>query len=51
MIHSEELRNLYRSSSGRIVKSWRWRWAGHVAWKTEGDGFITGQEEIGFEDD
>jgi hypothetical protein len=31
-IHSEELRNLYSSTSTiRIIKSRRGRWAGHVA--------------------
>jgi hypothetical protein len=31
-LHNEELRDLYSSPSIiRIIKSWRMRWAGHVA--------------------
>jgi hypothetical protein len=31
-LHNEELHNLYCSSSIiRIIKSWRMRWAGHIA--------------------
>jgi hypothetical protein len=31
-LHNEELRDLYSSSNIiRIIKSWRMRWAGHVA--------------------
>jgi hypothetical protein len=31
-LHNEELHNLYSSPSIiRIIKSWRMRWAGHVA--------------------
>jgi hypothetical protein len=31
-LHNEELHNLYYSPSIiRIIKSWRMRWAGHVA--------------------
>jgi hypothetical protein len=31
-VHNEELRDLYSSPSIiRIIKSWRMRWAGHVA--------------------
>jgi hypothetical protein len=31
-LHNEDLRNLYSSPSIiRIIKSWRMRWAGHVA--------------------
>jgi hypothetical protein len=31
-LHNEELHNLYASSNViRMIKSWRMRWAGHVA--------------------
>ena len=38
-LHSEELHSLYRSPNiGRVIKSRRLRWAGHVARMKEGRG-------------
>ena len=37
-LHNEELNNLFSPDIGRVIKSRRMRWAGHVARKGEGRG-------------
>jgi hypothetical protein len=38
-LHNDELHNLYSSPNiVRVIKSWRMRWAGHVARMGEGSG-------------
>jgi hypothetical protein len=44
-LHNEELHNLHASPDIiRMIKSWRMRWVGHVAWMT--DKVFMGKPEL-----